>query len=165
MSINRAQSTGPDLVGILIALTVISVVLFVGLNVFSEINQSLENGEFEEEVEGPQNLCNGMWGCNGPGPSDLLAPVILTFMGLALISAIRVAKGWTPESGQTETQEDDGQSQIAYVQNQYVSGDIDTTVKLEDELDGLLDPEVDNTAVDELDDLLGDDDDKSGGAR
>lgn len=119
---NRGQMSPPSVIPV-VALVVVSV---VAMNVMSTFKQQVN----PEDID---TVCMGVFGCGGPsmdGAGILIAaliPALVLFRWLVL-----PPDTMHPGSG-------DGQTRVQLVKEQYVEGDIDSVVALEDQLEDVID--------------------------
>lgn len=116
----------------LVVLLVAVIAGYVGIEVMSTIpaDQSLQNAE---------HVCNGVWGCSGPTDVwSVVAPFLVIVIGIFCISVVGRAGRSSPPPAS-------GNDGVTYVKEQYVEGDVETVVELEE----LLEDEIDDPWGDE----------------
>lgn len=109
----------------IITLGVLFITLSVGLSV---MEQSVESAVEADMGEEPEHLCNGVWGCEDTSNSwgD-----IGVFVGVMLVVLVIGNVVHSPPRGLGGTSKDG----LTVVKEQYVNGDIETVLELEQRLD------------------------------
>lgn len=125
----------------IITLVVFAIALSVGLSVMEQATERGIEGNMAEE---PKHLCNGVWGCEDtsnswedivtcPGPECGGTPMLdLLFISFGLGGGA-VVLGWL--TGRLDPPEEQSKDGLTVVQEQYVNGDIETVLELEQRLD------------------------------
>jgi len=142
---NRAQVGGGlnILPFVVIALVVMAIVLSVGMDIASNFAQGINDSAFEQAAEDTTTPDSYY------GPPLVPIPVVVV-MAFLVGGVVSVVKRTDSEPEQPD--------EITVIQNKYVDGDIRTTTKLEAELEQEVEPYLDDSDVQELDDLLNGDD-------
>lgn len=114
--------------------TPIPIVFMIVVVVMIIVAEEVMSVAAEESVENVEHLCNGFWGCGGP--PDIwgwAAPFLLVLIGVVCISVVSRDE----PSSNTRASSNSG---VTYVKEQYVKGDVETVIELEE----LLEDEIDD---------------------
>jgi len=154
---NRGQTGGfYILVYGVIAVVILFTVLTTGMGVASNVAESVNESDFEQAANNTTTVCSATTiGCGTSPVVSVWPAAVLTVILAVIIGGIRTVAASGPGSTRPDaTGNSDGFDGVEKVKQQYVNGEIQTTVKLEQDLEDYLDPVVDDPAIDELDDLL-----------
>jgi len=136
----------------IISLAVVAIVASLGIEIMADFADGIavNTSGYNESAENITTVCNGVFGsCRSS--FNLFEPAFIVIVAVVVIG---VVVNLTSNPTDHERHRDKQKQGIPWVKEQYVEGDIQTTLKLEDELEPHIDVYVDNSDVDELDDLL-----------
>lgn len=133
-----------DYVGVGITVTIAAITGWLFIMVSQKITQ-----EELERMEDVEYVCAGFFGC-GTTLNDIagLFGVALVVTALAVIVVHLISiRGPIDDTSESK-------SPVEIAKQRYVDGEIQTTVKLEDQLEDYIEREIDDTEIQEIDDLL-----------
>jgi len=132
---------------IMILLVLLGTIAYVG---FQVMDAAVSPAQLEQ-MEQVERTCAGFYGC-GYTLDDWLGLIgvsaIVTVLAVIVVNLFSIR---APVK-QSDARDKDP---VEIAKERYVDGEIQTTVKLEQELEQTLDPDIDDATIDEIDDLLG----------
>lgn len=114
----------------LIPMLTVGIVVLVGIRVMKGVTDGIAS-ENASEIDA---VCAGLYGCGGPAIIEGLA-----LIGVVLTTTLILGIGLTLRSHRGPKPTGEGNSDgVKIVKEQYVEGDIDSILELEDELDDVM---------------------------